>query len=45
MSAITAENILKLIEQLPSTERIRLNQLLGQRDPAPAKTKPPLQGR
>ncbi len=45
MSTITAENILKLIEQLPSTERIRLNQLLGQREPAPAKAKPPLDKR
>ena len=42
MSTMTAENILKLIEQLPSTERIRLNQLLGHREAAPAKAKPPL---
>lgn len=45
MSTITAENILTLIEQLPSTERIRLNQLLGQREAAPAKAKPPLDKR
>jgi hypothetical protein len=45
MSTITAENILKLIEQLPSTERIRLNHLLGQREAAPVKAKPPLDKR
>ena len=38
MSTPTAENILILIEQLPSTERVRLNQLL---EAAPVKAKPP----
>ena len=44
MSTLTAENILILIEQLPSTERVRLNQLLTQQQPQlaePAKSKPP----
>jgi hypothetical protein len=45
MSTITAENILKLIEQLSSTERLRLRQLLGQRESAPVKAKPPLDKR
>jgi hypothetical protein len=31
MSTMTAENILTLIEQLPSTERVRLNKLLARR--------------
>ena len=45
MSTITAENILNLIEQLPPTERVKLEQLLAQRlaqqDP-PETAKPPL---
>jgi len=41
---MTAENILALIEKLPSGERARLNQLLTQ-ESAPAKTKPPLDRR
>ena len=45
MSTITAESVLTLIEQLPSTERVRLNQLLGRREAVPAKTKPPLDKR
>ncbi len=49
MSTMTAESILRLIEQLPSTERARLNQLLArqQNQPAaePAKAKPPLDRR
>ena len=49
MSTITAESILTLIEQLPSTERIRLNQLLARRqtlqEAEPAKAKPPLDKR
>jgi hypothetical protein len=39
MSTLTAENILVLIEQLPTAERARLYQLLP---PPPAPTKPPL---
>lgn len=39
MSTLTAENILILIEQLPTTERARLYQLLP---PPPAPAKPPL---
>jgi len=49
MSTMTAENILRLIEQLPSTERVRLNQLLARRqtqqEAEPAKAKPPLDKR
>lgn len=41
MSTITAENILKLIEQLPSTERVRLQEMLAQESAAPAKAKAP----
>jgi hypothetical protein len=42
---MTAENILTLIEQLPSTERLRLNQLLARRPAEPVKAKPPLDKR
>lgn len=42
---VTAETILTLIEQLPSTERTRLNQLLTEHEPKPAKAKPPLDKR
>jgi hypothetical protein len=35
MSAMTAENILALIEQLPFAERARLEQLLAQRQAKP----------
>lgn len=45
MSTLTAESILTLIEQLPSTERIRLNQLLAGRQAESAKAKPPLDRR
>lgn len=49
MSTMTAESILTLIEQLPSTERIRLNQLLARRqnqqEAEPVKAKPPLDKR
>lgn len=42
---VTAETILTLIEQLPSTERTRLTQLLNEQKPEPTKTKPPLDKR
>lgn len=42
---LTAENILTLIEQLPTTERARLNQMLTEQESEPAKTKPPLDKR
>ena len=45
MSTLTAESILKLIDQLPSTERARLNQLLARRQAEPAEAKPPLDKR
>lgn len=49
MSTMTAENILTLIEELPSTERIRLNQLLARRrtlqESELAIAKPPLDKR
>ncbi|MEP7338793.1 MAG: DUF5678 domain-containing protein [Acidobacteriota bacterium] len=45
MSTLTAENVLTLIEQLPSTERARLDQLLTQQQRQPNKTKPPLDKR
>ncbi|MFN0112206.1 MAG: DUF5678 domain-containing protein [Blastocatellia bacterium] len=38
---MTAENILTLIERLPSTERTRLDHLLSQPHAEPIKTKPP----
>ncbi len=41
MSIVTAETILKLIEQLPVTERTRLDQMLAQQTAAPIKVKPP----
>ncbi len=41
MSTLTAETILKLIEQLPITERIRLDQMLAQHSAEPVKIKPP----
>ena len=41
MSTLTAESILRLIEQLPSVERIRLNQLLARRQAEFAKGRPP----
>ncbi len=45
MSTLTAENILILIEQLPSTERTRLDQLLTRQQNQTNKTKPPLDKR
>ena len=36
MSTITAENVLKLIEQLPAIERVRLNEMLTQQPATPA---------
>jgi hypothetical protein len=45
MSTLTAESILTLIEQLPSTERIRLNQLLARRRAESVEAKPPLDNR
>jgi len=45
MSTLTAESILRLIEQLPSTERIRLNRLLARRQVESATAKPPLDKR
>lgn len=45
MSTMTAETILTLIEQLPSTERIRLRQLLARRQAESAEAKPPLDRR
>ena len=36
---VTAESILTLIEQLPSTERARLNQMLTEQKPEPSKAK------
>ena len=42
MSTLTTESILKLIEQLPPTERIRLNQLMSWRQAESPKAKPPL---
>lgn len=42
---VTAESILTLIEQLPSTERARLNQMLTEQKPEPSKAKPPLDKR
>lgn len=41
MSTNTAENILKLIEELPSTERARLQQMLAHESAVPIKTKAP----
>lgn len=41
MATITAETILKLIEQLPATERTRLDQMLAQQAANPVKAKPP----
>ncbi len=41
MSTITAENVLQLIEALPSIERARLNTLLAQPHVEPVRTKPP----
>lgn len=38
---MTAENILTLIERLPSNERVRLNQLMTQPHVEPVKPKPP----
>jgi len=45
MSTLTAESVLKMIEQLPPTERIRLNQLLAWKQAEFAKAKPPLDKR
>jgi hypothetical protein len=45
MSTLTAESILKLIEQLPPTELIRLNQLLAGKQAESTKAKPPLDRR
>ncbi|MGH9751481.1 MAG: DUF5678 domain-containing protein [Blastocatellia bacterium] len=46
MSTMTAENVLRLIEQLPSTERSRLKELLARhrtlQEADLAKAKPPL---
>lgn len=41
MSTITAETILKLIEQLPPHERTRLDEMLAHQTAAPVKPKPP----
>lgn len=41
MSTITAENILKLIEELPTAERERLQQMLAQEAAPPVKAKAP----
>ncbi len=41
MSTITAETILKLIEQLPPNERTRLDAMLAQQAVASVKVKPP----
>lgn len=41
MSTITAETILKLIEQLPPNERTRLDAMLSQPAAAPVPVKPP----
>ena len=41
MSTITAENVLQLIEALPSIERARLNTLLAQPPVESVRTKPP----
>lgn len=41
MSTSTAENILKLIEELPTNERARLQQMLAQAETAPVKAKAP----
>jgi hypothetical protein len=40
MSTITAETILKLIEQLPPHERTRLDQMLAEQDAESIKAKP-----
>ena len=45
MSTLTAESILKLIEQLPTTELIRLNQLLAWKQAESAKAKPQIDSR
>jgi uncharacterized protein DUF5678 len=45
MSTLTAESILRLIEQLPSAERIRLDRLLARRQAESAEAKPPLDKR
>jgi hypothetical protein len=45
MSTLTAESILRLIEQLPSAERIRLNRLLARGQAESANAKPPLDRR
>jgi hypothetical protein len=45
MSTLTAESVLKMIEQLPLTERIRFNQLLAWKQAEFAKAKPPLDKR
>jgi hypothetical protein len=42
MSTLTAENIIKLIEKLPSAERLRLNRLLAGEQSKGARAKPPL---
>ncbi len=42
MSTMTAETILRLIEQLPPTEQARLEQLIVQRQAKPQNGKPPL---
>jgi hypothetical protein len=45
MSTFTAETILKLIEQLPPTERMRLDQMLAQQAAEPIRAKAPLDKR
>ncbi|MDX2041363.1 MAG: hypothetical protein SF097_08940 [Acidobacteriota bacterium] len=45
LQEVTAETIVTLIEQMPSTERSRLDKLLAERKPDPPKTKPPLDKR
>jgi hypothetical protein len=45
MSTLTAESILTLIEQLPPTERVRLNRLLERQQAEAAESRPPLDKR
>ncbi len=42
---VTAESIMTMIEQLPSTERARLTELIKERESEPAKVKAPLDKR
>lgn len=45
MSTLTAENVLKMIEELPTSERLRLRQLLSQANGVLGHAKPPLDKR